>query len=86
MSRDNIGDEMDAVIRNRRKYAAFWEYPDRKVKEWDVVCELLRSMHSNGDGRYAQKVESVHDVWPDCVIQDSARLQVGKATRAERSS
>ena len=77
MSRDNIADELDAIIRNRRKYAAFWEYPDRKVKEWDVVCELLRSMHANGDWRYTEKVQSVHDVWPDCVIRDSAGVQVG---------
>jgi hypothetical protein len=34
-------------------------------------------MHANGDGRYAQKVESVHDVWPDCVIGDSGGIQVG---------
>ena len=77
MSRDNIADELDAIIRVRRKYAAFWEYPDRKVKEWDVVCELLRSMHANGDWRYTEKVQSVHDVWPDCVIRDSAGVQVG---------
>jgi len=46
MSRHNIADELDAVIRNRRKYAAFFEWPDKAVKECDVVCELLSSMHA----------------------------------------
>jgi hypothetical protein len=76
MSRNNIADELDAVMRNRRNYAAFWEWPDKKVKEWDVVCELLRSMHAKGDCRYTQP-ESVDDDWPDCVIRDSAGIQVG---------
>ena len=51
MSRHNIADELDAVIRNRRKYAAFFDWPDKAVKECDVVCELLRSMHARDDYR-----------------------------------
>ena len=77
MSRDNIGDELDAVIRNRRKYAAFFDWPDKAVKEWDVVCELVSSMHASGDYRYSNKVESVDDDWPDCVIRESGGVQVG---------
>ena len=77
MSRDNIADELDAVIRKRRKYSAFFDWPDKKIKEWDVVCELLRSMHARGDYRYTNKVESVDDDWPDCVIRDSGGVQVG---------
>ena len=56
MSKENIGDELDAVIRNRRKYAAFFDWPDKKIKEWDVVRELLRSMHARDDYRYTNKV------------------------------
>ncbi len=78
MGRDNIGDEMDAIIRNRRKYAAFWDWrQDKKVEEWDVVEELLRSMHANGDHRYRGPVESFDDDPPDCVIRDSRGKQVG---------
>ena len=77
MSRDKLADRLNAAIQIRRKYAAFFDCPDKKLKEWDVVCELLRSMHASGDCRYLQKVESVHDVWPDCVIRDSAGVQVG---------
>jgi len=77
MSRHNIADELDAVIRNRRKYAAFFDWPDKAVKECDVVCELLGSMHARGDYRYTNKVEPVDDDWPDCVIRDSGGVQVG---------
>jgi|SRR6516165_852893 hypothetical protein len=77
MSSDNIGDELDAVIRNRRKYAPFWDWPDRKIKEWDVVEELLRSMRASGDCRYKTPVESVDDDPPDCVIRDSDGGRVG---------
>ena len=77
MSRDSIADELDAVIRKRRKYSAFFDWPDKKIKEWDVVCELLSSMHARGDYRYTNKVEPVDDDWPDCVIRDSGGVQVG---------
>jgi hypothetical protein len=76
MSSDSIADELDALIRNRRKYAAFFDWPEKTIKEWDVVCELLRSMQTSGDCRYTQ-VEPINDDWPDCVIRDSAGLQVG---------
>jgi hypothetical protein len=76
MNTNNIADELDAVTRNLRKYAAFFEWPDKGIKEWDVVEELLRSMHARGDCRYTQ-VEPVDDNWPDCVIRDSAGVQVG---------
>ena len=77
MSRESIADELDAVIRKRRKYSAFFDWPDKKIKEWDVVCELLRSMRARGDYRYTNKVESVDDDWPDCVIRDVGGVQVG---------
>src|SRR5438270_2136348 len=77
MSKENIGDELNAVIRNHRKYAAFFDWPDKKIKEWDVVRELLRSMHARDDYRYTNKVESVDVDWPDCVIRDSHGVQVG---------
>jgi hypothetical protein len=74
----NIGDELDAVVRKRRKYAPFFQWrPDQKEEEWDVVRDLLKSMHAEGDCRYTQKVESVDGEWPDCVIRDSAGFQVG---------
>ena len=73
----DIGDELDAEIQNRRKYASFWECSDQKITEWDVVCELLRSMHANGDYRYKTAVESVDEDPPDCVIRDDAGIQVG---------
>jgi hypothetical protein len=76
MSRDNIADELNAVIRKRRKYAPFFDWPDKGVKEWDVVCELLRSMHTRGDYRYTN-VNSVDGDWPDCVIRDSGGVLVG---------
>jgi hypothetical protein len=75
--REQLAAMLNADLRNRRKYSASWEYPDRKVKEWDVVDELLMSMHAEGDRRYAKKVEPVDDDWPDCVIQDSRGLEVG---------
>jgi hypothetical protein len=76
MSRDNIADELNALIPNLRKYAAFFDWPDKGIKEWDVVDELLRAMHAKGDCRYT-RAESVDDNPPDCVIRDSAGVQVG---------
>jgi hypothetical protein len=73
----NIGDELDAVMRKRRESAPFWEWPDKEIKEWGVVEELLRSMHADGDHRYSGPVESVDDDPPDCVIRDSRGKQVG---------
>jgi hypothetical protein len=77
MSSDNIGYELDAVIRNRRKYASFWDWPDKKIKEWDVVEELLKSMHATGNCRYKTPVESVDNDPPDCVIRDSDGVLIG---------
>jgi hypothetical protein len=77
MSRDNIGEALDAAIRNRRKYASFFDWPDKAVKEWDVVCELLSSMHARGDYRYTHKFDRVDGDWPDCVIRDSSGVQIG---------
>jgi hypothetical protein len=76
MSRDNIADELNALIPNLRKYAPFFDWPDKGIKEWDVVDELLRAMHAKGDCRYT-RAESVDDDPPDCVIKDSAGVQVG---------
>ena len=76
MSRDNIAGALNALIRNLRKYAGFFHWPDKRIKEWDVVDELLRSMHADGDCRYT-RVKSVDDDAPDCVIRDSAGGQVG---------
>jgi hypothetical protein len=74
---DNTGDALHAVIRNRRKYGSFFDWPDKPVKEWDVVCELLNSMHASGDYRYPRNFERVDGDWPDCVIRDSNGVQVG---------
>jgi len=63
----------------RSEFAPFWEGvgPDKKIKEWGAVCELLRSMHARGDYRYKLPIESVDDDPPDCVIQDSGGVRVG---------
>jgi hypothetical protein len=89
MSSDNSGDKYG--IRNRRD--SFWEGPGstseikserrkeieeiKKIKEWDVVEELLRSMHADGDNRYRSPVKSVAKDPPDCEIRDNAGGRVG---------
>src|SRR5262245_46412949 len=68
---------LSALSMKRRKYAPFWDWPDKPIKEWDVVRELLNSMHASGDYRYTPKFERVDGDWPDCVIRDSDGVQVG---------
>jgi hypothetical protein len=77
MSSDKNDDKWDAIIRKGREHAPFWEGPDKEIKEWSVVEELLRSMHADSDHRYRGPVESVDDDPPDCVIRDSRGKQIG---------
>src|SRR5215471_444590 len=77
MSMGKLADESNAVIARRRKSAAFFDWPDKGVKEWDITCELLRSMHAGGDYRFTDNFDPLDDDWPDCVIRDRDGAQVG---------
>lgn len=56
-------------LRRVRKYASFFEWPDKKLKERDVVDYLLRSMELRGEAEYSEPTPSPDDP-PDCVVFD----------------
>jgi len=56
-------------LRRGRKYASFFEWPDRKLKERGVVDYLLRSMELGGEVEYSEPIPSLDDP-PDCVVSD----------------
>ena len=62
----------------RRGYATFFEWPDKQLKEQDIVQTLLRSMKSKSEGKYFGPVRppSSGDP-PDCVVSDRDGNPVG---------
>jgi hypothetical protein len=58
-------------LRRVRKYALFFEWPDKKLKERGVVDSLLHSMQLEGTAEYLAPIPSPHDP-PDCVVSDRA--------------
>ena len=57
------------ILRRIRKYAPFFEWPDKKGKELGIVDDLLHSMHLGGETEYSKPISSFVDP-PDCVISD----------------
>jgi hypothetical protein len=70
-----FGQDINEVIRRRRKYASYWDWPDRDVKEIGVVRDLLEAMRERGDERYRQP-DCVDDQWPDCIVKDASGRNV----------
>jgi hypothetical protein len=66
-----FGNDMNEVIRRQRKYASYWDWPDKDVKEIGVVRDLLEAMCKRGDERYGQP-NGVDDQWPDCIVKDAS--------------
>lgn len=56
-------------LRRARKYASFFEWPDKKLKERSVVDYLLCSMELEGEAEYSEPIPSPDDP-PDCVVSD----------------
>jgi hypothetical protein len=56
-------------LRRVRKYASFFEWPDKKLKERGIVDYLLHSMQLGGATEYLEPVPSPDDP-PDCVVSD----------------
>jgi hypothetical protein len=56
-------------IRRVRKYASFFEWPDKKLKERSIVESLLNSMQLGGEAKYSEPIPSPDDP-ADCVVSD----------------
>jgi hypothetical protein len=64
-------EQMVAALSRRRKYAAFFEWPDKEVKELGIVRELITSLESNAG--YVLKDPRINRPDPpDCVCLNSA--------------
>jgi len=62
-------EELLEKLRRVRKYASFFEWPDKKLKERSVVDNLLHSMQLEGVAEYMTPIPSPHDP-PDCIVSD----------------
>lgn len=61
-------DDTLAILKRLRKYASYFEWPDKQRKELGVVQELLKAMELSGEKRFhsARKGPSANHA-PDCV-------------------
>jgi hypothetical protein len=62
-------DYLLTIVRRIRRYASFWEWPNKAVKELGVVKDLLTSMNQAGIIHY-KNPRPVKDDWPDCTVED----------------
>jgi len=67
-----VAEALDKELKRRRKYAAFFDFSDKKAKERGVVTTLLESMERKGAAVFRGPVQSVDekDQWPDCRAVD----------------
>ena len=59
-----------AAMRKQRKYASFYEWPDKRIKEFGIVQELVQSLATQGFDLGDPQVH--HSDPPDCVCEDGA--------------
>ena len=64
-------EQIAAALARRRKYAAFFEWPDKDVKELGIVRELVSSLESNA-GYVLKEPRINRPDPPDCVCSNSA--------------
>jgi hypothetical protein len=57
---------MSDMVEKRRCYAAFFDWPDKKVKELGIVKTLLASLEVEGSCPFHSPAASEKDP-PDCV-------------------
>lgn len=60
----------NVLRRQKRRYASFFEWPDRRVKEKGVASDWLASLAAGGDRRLSNVRPSTAD-WPDCEVDDA---------------
>jgi len=59
------------ILQEQRKYASFFEWPDKQIKECGVVQSLLESMENQGVFRFAALKPGPHpNNAPDCVAEE----------------
>jgi hypothetical protein len=67
-------DLITAAMKKRRKYASFYEWPDKQIKELGIVQELLQSLAAQG---FDLRDPQVHQPDPpDCVCTDGVGNRV----------
>jgi hypothetical protein len=59
-----------AAMKKRRKYASFCEWPDKQIKEFGIVQELVQSLATQGFDLSDPQVHQSDP--PDCVCNDGA--------------
>jgi hypothetical protein len=58
------------VMKKQRKYASFYEWPDKRIKEFGIVQELVQSLETQGVGLRNPQIHQPDP--PDCVCNDGA--------------
>lgn len=65
------------ILQEQRKYAHFFEWPDKQVKECGVVESLLESMELNGEIPFSSlRTGPAPNQAPDCIAEDVAGKKV----------
>ena len=68
--------ELIETIKKQRKYASFFEWPDKDIKELGVLKELFKSMAKTSICHYKNPKSSEKDP-PDCIAEDTKGNKIG---------
>lgn len=63
--------DLEVIISKQRKYASFFEWPDRVIKETGIVRTLCEAMERAGEARFSDLQAGPHpNQAPDCVARN----------------
>ena len=68
--------ELKDIIKKQRKYASWFEWPDKQIKEKGIIGKLFASMEQSGGCPYYNLRCSKKDP-PDCIAEDEGGNLVG---------
>lgn len=61
------------ILQDQRKYASFFEWPDKQIKECGIVQSLLESMKNHGLALFTGlRIGPSPNQAPDCIAEDKA--------------
>ncbi len=69
--------DVEDILREQRKYANFFEWPDRVIKETGIVRTLFEAMARRGEARFTKLQAGPHpNQAPDCVARTARGQRV----------
>lgn len=61
------------ILQEQRKYASFFEWPNKQIKECGIIQSLLESMENHGVSRFTSLRPGPHpNKAPDCIAEEIA--------------